>query len=120
MTPCEQHACFIFGNFCFEILARRLTVWTGFRFGPGDWFLDFLLGDCLSRLVSDFGQETGCPDWFQILARRLIVWNGFRFWPGDWLSGMVSDIGHVIGSLDCFQIWARRYAVWTWGYLRFS
>ena len=87
MTPCEQHACFIFGNFCFEILVGRLAVRTAFRFWPGDWFLDFYW-------------EIGCPDWFQILARRLAVQTFFRFWPGDWLSGMVSDLGQETGCLE--------------------
>ena len=114
--------CFIFGNFCFEFLARRLTDWrlvsgfgweiscpgcfhiwarrltvrTAFRFWPVDWFLDFY-------------QETGCPDWFQILVRRLMVRTAFRFWPVDWFL----DFYWEIGCLDWFQILARRLVVWT-------
>jgi hypothetical protein len=93
MTPCEQRTCFIFGNFCFEILARRLAVWTAFKFLLGDWFLDFYW-------------DIACLDCFQILARRLVfrfftgilaVQTAFRFWPGDWLSGLLSDFGQEIG-----------------------
>jgi len=76
---------FTFSYECLEALLRLVSFgwWLHVSSMPASYLvisaLRFWSGDWQSRLLSDFGQEIDCLEWFQILARRWAVWSGFRY-----------------------------------------